>query len=50
MSRAIESRVNRRACHIESTIMKVEVAVLWYKRALMGNKESTWPGLKENAN
>ena len=25
--------------------MKVDAAVFWYKRALMGNKESSLPGL-----
>ena len=38
-----ESSVNKRVSHVESTcIMKV---MFWYKRELMGNKESTLPPL-----
>lgn len=45
---AIESHVNKRVCQVGSTIMKVEAALFWYKRALMGNKESSLPGLSKN--
>ena len=41
----MESHVNKRVCRIESTIMKVEAAAFWYNQALMGNKESSLPGL-----
>ena len=40
-SRAIESHVKKRVCHVGSTIMEVEVAVFRYKRALTRNNEST---------
>ena len=44
MSCAIESCVNKRACHVGSTIMEVEMTVFWYKRALVRNNNFTLPG------
>lgn len=45
MSRAIVSHVHKRVCQVGSTIIKVEVAMFWYKQLLMGSKESSLPGL-----
>ena len=40
-----ESRANKRAWYIVSTIIKVRAAGFHYMWAVMGNKESTLPGL-----